>query len=232
MRPINFTTCGGFIIAEHWVISAAHCPYKDSEPKVFSIKVIAGIDDLTQDGFITEVDFYEIHEQYKSTLMLDGDICILRTEDAFPFSKRIQAAVLPPADTTIDSLDELMVTGNGITNDFNWRSEFRLKRLDLVRVERSACIAEFRKYYAPRLYETSFCTASTAVEWKKQSTCFGDSGGPAYFKNGSDRSFVVYGVVVGGTRTCSGMNLIVFLPAYLDWIRDIIERNPIRTSQI
>ena len=219
----RLSLCAGFIIQDNWVITAAHCIHsEDPEEQVYAVKVLAGIDDLTHDGFITEVDILEIHPTYYETLALDGDICILRTEDAFPFSDRIQAAVLPSKYTTIYVLGKMMVTGFGLTFDSDMRGIFRLKGLEVTRVIKYNCLKEFEKYYVPGLYESSFCTGSTAKEWRKHSACYGDSGGPVFAKH-SNGSFVVYGVLVSAKPpNCLGMNLVAFLPAYLEWIGDVI----------
>ena len=219
---IEASICGGFIIAERWVVTAAHCFDKAKISKQVSIKVLAGVDDMTQEGFVTEVDYGRIHEDFYLRPTIKGDICVLLTVDAFPFSDRIQAAVLPPANTTIDSLDKMMVTGFGFTHDLDWRMRLRLKGLDVVRVPKDDCLKEFHNFLTPGLYHSSFCVISQANDWN-QTTCFGDSGGP-FFAKDANGSFVAFGFLHGGKyQECLGMSLAVFLPFYVEWIKESIE---------
>lgn len=119
-----------------------------------------------------------------------------------------------------------MFTGFGLTRDRDRRNQFPLKGLEVVRASKDDCIEEFRHYDISELYQSSFCAASTEKDLRKHASCSGDSGGPFFAKDASG-SFVVFGVLRGGTYffDCEGMGTTVFVPSYQNWIQDTFRQN-------
>ncbi|MCL4145057.1 UNVERIFIED_CONTAM: hypothetical protein GTU68_036852 [Idotea baltica] len=84
--------CGGSIISEDWIMTAAHC----MDDAGF-VEVVAGAHDLTvnEDSQVsmTSTDFF-IHEDYSSTL-IHNDIAMIQLPSSLTFNDYIQPVCLP-----------------------------------------------------------------------------------------------------------------------------------------
>lgn len=84
--------CGGTIIEENWILTAAHCVYGTSL-KVLTVQY--GITDIStyfqNVAFVKEV---KCHKNYK-VKSLDNDIALLRLTDRLKFSDTVSKVALP-----------------------------------------------------------------------------------------------------------------------------------------
>ncbi|XP_051170632.1 transmembrane protease serine 9-like [Leptopilina boulardi] len=167
--------CGGAIISNKWVLTAAHCVY--SIPAA-NIVVIAGTSDRRQ-GQKHNVIIVIRNENYAFHTPL-YDIALIKINGQFIFTSEVSSISLPYSNMIADNR-EVIITGWGSQGQFQGSSD-QLQFLNTRIYNQANCQQIF-----PRI-GTNFCTF---IE-NGRGTCPGDSGGPVVMGN------YLVGLVSGG----------------------------------
>ncbi|CAL8083340.1 unnamed protein product [Orchesella dallaii] len=224
--------CGGTLISEDAVISAAHClDGKASKPPT---RVLLGDKRLKKlDTFSgvrrIEANIAEIHVHpgYKRPVKYH-DIGIIKLDRKVKFSRSVQPACLPRPDYRPESTSEFFTAGWG-------RLEFGGKQSDMLQV------VNLNKYSLKDCHkvfvEDSDGATSDLPEGITKSqicagdkdgdkdSCDGDSGGPLSAKREkSDCIQYLLGVTSFGIKLCGYGSPAVYtnVQSYLDWIESIV----------
>ena len=91
--PNDLNYFHGFLIHHRWVLTAAHVFKKMFKRPSFRdslLKIRFGIDDVSQEGLVSDVRRIVCHEGYKQ--FMENDICLVQTMDEIPFSDSVQPA--------------------------------------------------------------------------------------------------------------------------------------------
>ena len=218
MRQHN---CGGALIADDWVLTAAHCINQQRVDLGFKVRL--GAQDLSQgDGQVYRIERIVRHSQYDEGSqdlrnppnMYANDIALLRiVPDGRP-QRRDPRFIRPIPLNRAPLEDGLPVTvtgwgavGAGATNE----GSALILRVDLRLMGQRTC--EQRPRRAGKVHSKVFCAASPL-----QSTCSGDSGGPVVPTNGPT---VLAGLVSWGSTRCGGdglPGLYTRVDQYIGWI--------------
>ncbi|XP_063594220.1 serine protease 43-like isoform X2 [Penaeus indicus] len=211
--------CGGSVIGEYWVLTAAHC-VKSYENTPQAIKLFIGDWDLgtTNDGpsLTASVARVNVHPQY-SKPALQNDIAVLRLSQRLQYNERIRPICLPTSDIRIE--DEIAtVSGWGRNEDFQLQKQ--LHHLLARVVSNSLCDEKWNRNGAARgiIVSSMMCMDATNGD-----SCNGDSGGPSIVESpaGSGKWLQV-GVVSFGSGSCTEASLpgvYTRVSYYRDWIR-------------
>ncbi|XP_033218169.1 trypsin-7-like [Belonocnema kinseyi] len=158
--------CGGSIVSEEWILTAAHCVVGSSASD-YSIK--AGSSYI--DGFGDNVDVSEIivHENYEST---DYDIAALKLEEPIKYKSGIGPISLPTEEETYTSGTMATVTGWGTQRNSGSISK-RLREVKVPLVSSSKCA----ELYGEELITYRMICAGY-IKSGGRDACQGDSGGP------------------------------------------------------
>ncbi len=219
---LNSPICGGTIIDERWILSAAHC-YSEADGDVFVIAGITRLDD-TALGETAKVKRWIIHPSYDEK-RLNNDIALLELEvplDMASCGRRCEAIglVTPEneANTTFISA-EAKVSGWGNTlagSGFFENYPATLQWADLVIM---SCVVEPSLYSEAEITDNMFCAGS--ADFSKDA-CRGDSGGPLVVANNEGTGFLLAGIVSWGGSGCATdgyPGVYTRVANYTDWIR-------------
>ncbi|XP_053688220.1 serine protease 53 [Sabethes cyaneus] len=213
--------CGGTIISENFVLTAAHCTFPHRL-------------ELPADNFLVKLGLhnrsypfehstaYEVVEVIRHDAFnlnnLNNDIALLRTEEDITYSDYIQPICLWPVEKS--DLNSVLggsgtVVGWGLSDGY--KLEDILQEATLMVVDHDTCLKSKPKHFGKVLsnYKSNFCAGNQNMT----NVCHGDSGGGMYFH--INNVWYIRGLVSAGQKElCNPLQYVVFsdIPYYLQWI--------------
>ncbi|XP_059060060.1 trypsin-3-like [Achroia grisella] len=160
--------CGGFIISENYVLTAAHCA-EGIAPENVTMRIGSS---WRRNGTIVPISEVWTHPEYGQPTF-DKDVAVLKTASPLEFNDRVQPVKLPPLGRPMVGSTDIDVSGWGRTQQGAPTIPERLMEVTIPVVNYYQC---FLSYYA-YLTKNMFCAGNFFLGGK--GTCQGDSGGAA-----------------------------------------------------
>ncbi|XP_050310294.1 trypsin 3A1-like [Anthonomus grandis grandis] len=202
-------SCGGSIIREDFVLTAAHCIY-DVTPD--QIQIRAGTSDRTTGGQLVNVQSIKYPEDSFNIDTFDYDVAILQLDSPLIFNEEVAAVALPDPDYDVIQGEYAVATGWGQTDPDDETLPNILQSVELPEIPTEVCT----NYYGSLISSRMFCAG---YEEGGKDTCLGDSGGPLVVNR------LLIGITSWGGDRCaqSGYPGVFTKVAYFrDYIDDVL----------
>ncbi|XP_068775728.1 transmembrane protease serine 9 isoform X2 [Struthio camelus] len=172
--------CGAVLIADRWLLSAAHCFDIYSDPKMWvaflGTPFLNGIDGKVEKIFrIYKHPFYNVYS-------LDYDVALLELNMPVKFSSTIKPICLPDNSHIFHEGARCFITGWGSTKEGGLMSK-HLQKAAVNMIGDQAC----KKFYPVQISSRMVCAG---FPQGTVDSCSGDAGGPLACKEPSGRWFL------------------------------------------
>ncbi len=206
LQDANGLLCGGVILNERTVLTAAHCT-TDATPADLTVRAgVTNVEDTSgQDRAVSTIT--------ENPLGVDsaGDLSILGLAQPLTFSNAVRPILLATPDQLVQA-QRAFVSGWGSVSETG-DSSTELKGVELPLLSDGACSARLAADDASIEPTRELCADGNGT-----GSCYGDSGGPLVITiaDGSPR---LVGIVSWGVVCAQSPDVYAEVPAFTDWIK-------------
>lgn len=217
-------SCGGSLISEKFILSAAVCGNTSIGPARWALLGDLDMGSTNDDAkpVVYEITKIYEHPDFKKP-SVNHDIALYELNTTVEMSPYVRPACLHTSTST-PSDTKGSVTGWGTTGPGERRSQHLLKATILV-FDDKKCIETFNGTYSSRFHYDSDSMICAGDTDNGRDTCAGDSGGPLQMPVDKQACmWNVFGITSFGLAICGEGDPAVYTKVahYLDWIQSIV----------
>lgn len=196
-------SCGGSILNENTILTAAHCVAYDNSNDV---NVVTGSTTLNKGGDTYTVKEIYSHENYSSS-DIQNDVAILKLDTSIQFNDKVQLIKLENSHTDVER--NVTLCGWG-TKKLGGSTPNELQYIELQTITVNECIQKHDEN-SPPVIDSEICSFTE----EGQGACHGDSGGPLVADG------VQVGIVSWGRPCAEGYpDVYTRVSSFIDWITE------------